>query len=206
MKRVSITLPNELYEHLAKMENKSEYVRDLIRRELEGEVRPADTSAPADTSSDELSVHIEEQVREHEQRMVKALMLADALNKRTMAEVGVLSKRLNDLESKLVLRTGQTTHASSPPPSYSQPAEPPLTEEPTTNGGALDTPSKRSYEMSPRDEVLACIPKNTPVKRAALESMLSKRFGESVRTLLSELISSGVVSTKVEDGEEAVWK
>ena len=199
MKRVSITLPNELYEHLAKMENKSEYVRDLMRRELDGEVRPANTSAPADTIADEQSVYIEEHVREHEQRMVKALMLADALNKRTMTEVAVLSKRLNELES-LVLRTGQTTH------SFPSPPEPALTEVPMTSEAAHDTSSRRSYEMSPRDEVLACVPKNTPIKRASLESMLSKRFGESVHTLLSELISSGIVSTRVEEGEEAVWK
>lgn len=214
MKRVSITLPDELYEHLAKMENKSEYVRDLIRRDLnDNKKKPSrDSSSPQDVEdAGQGDVDIEQLIHEHEQRMAKALMLADALNKRTMSELAAVSKRLNELEMQLKAQTGyHTTHEniaaySSPTPPLSTTAEG-WQEPPENSESNTEMAEKKLVEMSQRDEVLACIPKSTPVKRSALESMLAKRFGESVHTLIDDLIASKLVSVKVEDGVEMVWR
>lgn len=185
MKRVSITLPDDFYEHIAKMENKSEYIRELILRDMKQKTEER-------SSSD-----IEEMIQQHERRMAKALRLAEMLNKRTMAKLDALSRRLDELESQLI---GSHTPAHIPPVPP-EVGDEPITPDTTREG--MSSPKN----IGPRDEVFACVPKNTPIRRSALESMLSKRLdGAAVHAALDELIASGLVNTKVENGEEYVWR
>jgi len=186
MKRVSITLPDELYEHIAKMENKSEYIRELILRDMEQKTRETSKTS-----------NIEEIIQQHERRMAKALRLAEMINKRTMAKLDALSRRLDEMESRLI----ESHYLAHQLPTASKTTDESIPTDITEEDTAY------SKNMSTKDKVLACVPKNTPIRRSALESILSKQLDSAaVRAALDELIASGLVHTKVENGEEYVWK
>lgn len=218
MKRLTISMSDELFERLNEIENKSLFVRNTIEREL---------SSGAVDSNEGLA----ERLNEVEIQLESIQSMLQSMTPR-----GEIEKMVSAIEEKLVEKVVPEPEIAMPElkPAEEAPQHPPFVmpelkpaeEVPTAPPMAAATPPPPIFEPSAapahvppsvpptppqpvgkpdklEGNILMYMPRGAEIKKSTIKSLLSKRYEpHEIDGKINQLISAGTLSSTTKDGAD----
>ena len=213
MKRLTISMSDELFDRLDEIENKSLFVRDIIERELSSE-----------------TVDVNEGLAD---RLGKVEIQLESIQSmlQSMPPIGEIKKMVLPVEAKPIERVmpepeiaipeSIPTEKVIPEPEVAmpeltlaketpqQPSAPPLPafETPSPANAPTSIPSASQQPAGKPDKlegnILMYMPHGAENKRSIIKSLLSKRYEpDEIDGKINQLISAGTLSTTTKDGTD----